>query len=405
LSRSALPAILAGAADGGAGSHASDMKTPTLRGASRWPRWLRAAAAAVAILALSDCSLISVKTPEKPLSPRDLNARILTHEYSGRFIAGIAEAADEIASTSGGKSARIDTLRWKIASSVASENSATQMAPFVGLIDTWALSAQMADFLSQGAGRDLFGAQQSIAIARVNDLTTEAEALVRRLSSPAEFERARITVNRYVREYPFTSLAFARPSIAELWAQESSAKVALVDAVGTVPEALTNLGDVVRLYGATGSSQLIWSAQLAGAESGLDPKDIEAALRRLDERIAQLAKLAETTPQRFDGLVAEWRTGLGSSLAELHRSIHTEETDFFAALNAQREATVAAVDAQRVAAAADVSKIAEQVLRTAGEEVRGVVRVTLLFASLLALIVLGLPFAAGYWVGRARSRT
>src|SRR3989440_5430528 len=44
-------------------------------------------AAAALLLCVAGCSLISLKTPERPLSSRDLNARILTREFSYHFIA------------------------------------------------------------------------------------------------------------------------------------------------------------------------------------------------------------------------------------------------------------------------------------------------------------------------------
>jgi hypothetical protein len=62
---------------------------------------LRVAALAVLIASVASCSLISLKSPEKPLSTRDLNARILTHEYSAHFIAAVEQSADQIAAAPG----------------------------------------------------------------------------------------------------------------------------------------------------------------------------------------------------------------------------------------------------------------------------------------------------------------
>jgi hypothetical protein len=261
----------------------------------------------------------------------------------------------------------------------------------------------MRDYLSDGAGKDLFGPQQSLAVARATELATEAETLVRRLTSPEEFERTRVTVNRYVRAHPLTSTSFARPSIAEMWSEEAGAKVPLADSLGTIPEALGNVGDVVRVYGTNGSSQLIWSAQLAAQESGVSSKEVEAALKRVDERIGEFEAIAKSAPEQFSTIMTEMRTGLDASLGELRRAMHAEEANFVASLNEQREAVTVAVDAQRAAVAADASRLADQVLKTAGEEARRIIRDALLFATLFVVILLGLPFAAGYWVGRART--
>ena len=45
-----------------------------------------------------------------------------------------------------------------------------------------------------------------------------------------------------------------------------------------------------------------------------------------------------------------------------------------------------------------------QVVKDAGEQVRRLVRETLLLVIVLTLVMLGVPFAAGYFVGRARHR-
>ncbi len=63
-----------------------------------------------------------------------------------------------------------------------------------------------------------------------------------------------------------------------------------------------------------------------------------------------------------------------------------------------------ALDLERAAVAADATRIANQVVREAGEEVRRVVREALILVILLALVVLGVPFGAGYFVGRAQGR-
>jgi len=72
-------------------------------------------------------------------------------------------------------------------------------------------------------------------------------------------------------------------------------------------------------------------------------------------------------------------------------------------IQAEREALTKAVDEQRKALTADAARISDQLVRTGGEEVRHFTRQVELFFILLALVVLGLPFAAGYLVGRARS--
>ena len=53
-------------------------------------------AALLLLTALTGCSLISIKSPERPLSARDMNARILTRELTTHFIAANGRNTDNI---------------------------------------------------------------------------------------------------------------------------------------------------------------------------------------------------------------------------------------------------------------------------------------------------------------------
>jgi hypothetical protein len=62
-----------------------------------------------------------------------------------------------------------------------------------------------------------------------------------------------------------------------------------------------------------------------------------------------------------------------------------------------------AAEAGRQAVSRDAARIADQVVKSAGEQARYLAREVLLLLIVLAIVVLGLPFAAGYLVGRARA--
>ena len=351
---------------------------------------------------VAGCSLISLKSPEKPLSPRDLEARILTREYSTRFIGAVDQTADQISANTEDSATRLNALRWKIAAAGKSQHAAGQMAPMMGLLDTWALSRQMSDYLANGSGRALFGTEQKLAVTLAADLSREAEDLVRRLTTPDEFDNDRRFIDDYVRAYPIENLHFVRASLVDYWTRDAGAKFKLVDTLGTVPEALADAGDRLRMYGDTGPSQLLWQAQLAVQETGISGKDLRAALQRLDERIARLYAMVDATPKMVDGVVRDAGLRFDSRWTEMMRDVRDEGTTLSGSLSAERQAAVSALDAERAAVAADAARIVNQVVSEAGEEVRRLVRETLLLIIALAIVILGLPFAAGYFVGRAR---
>ncbi len=375
--------------------------------AARWARLPRAlTVVAVGILAagVAGCSLISLKSPEKPLSTRDLNARILTHEYSARFITGVAQRADEIAAASDATDVRLNALRWKIAAAGASEHAASQMAPMLSLLDSWALAVQMRDFLTTGAGQALFGAQQPAAVSLAVTLASEAQDMAHTLSTPEEFAAGQRFIDGYVTQHPITGLDFARASVLDLWARQSGTQVKLVDTLGTIPEAMSETGDLVRMYGDTVPSQLLWRAQLAAQESGVSSAELQSALHELNERIAKLSQMANQAPGRFEDITRETREKFDESWRELLHAIDNTGTMLSSSASTERGELVKAVDAERTAATADAQRVASELIRNAGEEARRLLREAVLLVIVLALVLFGLPFAAGYYVGQARGR-
>jgi hypothetical protein len=110
------------------------------------------------------------------------------------------------------------------------------------------------------------------------------------------------------------------------------------------------------------------------------------------------------------GAEAELRESLREVIGRLDATqrattaaLSTQRVALFADIQEMRDATIAAVDVQRKALTADAGRIGDQLVRTSGEQLRRLTREALLLLILLALVLFGLPFAAGYLVGRARS--
>lgn len=363
-----------------------------------------------AVLLGAGCSLISVKSPERPLSVRDLNARILTRELSSQFVAAVARCAEDIAATETDPAVLDNALRWEIAAVAESWRAATRITPIMSLLDSWALGVQMKAFMADGAaGGALFGGHQQVVREVSDNFADDMEALARTLVTPHEFGEYQKFVDGYARQHPLQDLTFARASVIELWARERGADTRLVDSVGDIPQAMADMADRLQIYGDTVPTQVMRKTQLALRGSGYSSQDIQASLKRLDERLARLSVVAESTPALVHGAEAEVRHSLREVVDRLEASsrattaaLRTERAALFVDLQSEREAVVAALDVQRKALAMDAARIADQVVKSSGEQARHVARELVLLLILVAIVVLGLPFAAGYLVGRAR---
>jgi len=371
----------------------------------------RLSAAAALLLCVAGCSLISVRSPERPLSNRDLNARILTREFSYHFIAVVAQCADDIAAHDSDPEVLANALRWKIGAAAESQRAATRLAPMMALLDTWALASQMQQFLSPGQpGGALLGSRQEVALTAASELEAGAEDLARRLIAAREFAQYQQFVASYTREHPLRDLQFVRASVVQLWSQKSGADSRLVDSVGTIAEAMEDVSDRTRLASESLTLQTIWRTELALREAGYSRSDIRAALSQLDERLAKLSAAADSAPQRVHEAVADVRESVidllqrvDASAASILEALHSERAALAADVRREREAVVLAADAERTALARDAARIADQVVKSSGEQARKLAREVLLLLIVLAIVLLGLPFAAGYLVGRARA--
>lgn len=362
------------------------------------------------LIGLAGCSLISLKSPERPLSTRDVNTRLLTRQYSAYFMVTVERCADEISAED--DKAASNALRWKIAAVSESEKTATQLSPTMSLLDTWTFSLQMRDFLAAGApGGTLFGIQQDKAQLVALGLAEDADALARKLIPADEFARYNNFAQQYVREHPLQSLSFVRPSVVVLWSRDTGADVKLIDTLGTVPEAMANAGDTMKIYGENVPPLTMWKTELALREAGYSKGDVHAALAQLDERLARLSAVAQDAPELVHGAVTDVRHSIDEIVGRvdaasgaLIKELSVERAALAENVRAEREAAVVAINAQRQAIAADAGRLAREIVQSSGQEVRQLAREMILLSLLLFLVILGVPFAAGYYVARTKHR-
>jgi hypothetical protein len=365
---------------------------------------------AVALLGPVGCSLVSFKSPEKPLPPRDLNARILTRELAAQFRVAAERCAADIAASEQDPQVLDNTLRWEIAAIAESRRASTQMAPMLSLLDTWALALQMKAFVGPGgAGGALFGRHQE-AVREVSDNFADgADALARALSKPDEYSEYQKFVASYADAHPFKDLNFERASVVVAWSHEKGSDTRLLDTLGTVPQALTDSAQRMQIYGETLPPEVMRETELTLREAGYSKGDVQSSLRQLDERLARLGEVAQSAPEVVRGAVADVRESVREVLDRLDASsrataaeLGTQRAALFEDIRSERAAIVAAVDTQRQALAADAAKVAELVVKRSGEQARLLAGEAVALLLVLIVVLLGLPFAAGYFVGRAR---
>ena len=84
------------------------------------------------------------------------------------------------------------------------------------------------------------------------------------------------------------------------------------------------------------------------------------------------------------------------------RTLRTEREALAANIASERENAVAAFDTERARISADAAQISARAVDTSWREIHKLVREALLLTILIMFVLLGLPFGAGYLVGRHR---
>ena len=162
---------------------------------------------------------------------------------------------------------------------------------------------------------------------------------------------------------------------------------------------------------------------------GMESKQMEGAmmragvtLERVDTALKRIAEAAASSPTTISNAVQELREGFlpvldrfekqwGTTLGTVHlerealtKSLAVEREAVLKAVDQQRTALTQTVDQQRAAIMQDVHKLTTDTIEQSMQQVRGLVRDVLFYAVLLAVVILGIPFFLGVWVGRVSTK-
>jgi hypothetical protein len=363
----------------------------------------------LAVLLLAGCSLISIKSPEIPLTEQEQDARVLTRDFALHFSSTMVQLIDEAVRSDADPTIRSQALRLKLGVVTESTRAATGLSPIGSLLDTWAFALQLRDFVATGAGASVLGGAQADVRQGATELADEADALARKVTGK-DYSRYQSFVSRYAFRYPLESADCVRPSVLSAWmAQENGATP--LRAVGTVAQALGDVSDRMRIYSEEIPATSLWQAERTLESAGFDAASYRAALRNIDVQLAKISTLADSSPALAHEAIAELRGSLlavsdrlDNSLTQMLRSVRVEREALAANIATERQGLTAAFDVQRARISEDAARITARAVDTSWRELRTLVREALLLIILLLLLVLGLPFAAGYMVGRRRTK-
>ena len=358
--------------------------------------WMKLAAALFAAVSLTGCSLLKVAVATgDPLSKEEMNVRTMTRGFYYDMAGEVARAADSIASLSPDVNTRVAAVRWKIRATRAGVNAAMQGIPDVALADMWILCRRMNDAFSAAPDSLLFGPQSGIARDAVRRLDRRAGRLARQLLPADRYDLMASFVDDYIRKNP-ASEGDETDNTTLAWLEY------LGDNGVELAEVLADVND--RLSGQTQqmSNSIGWSKDIFEMRLEQDSLRLQvgAQLDSLERSFNRIVVVAEHLPEITDKMLEE----LNRQVAQLMGTMNASVDNAFADFDRQRDELQQYVSREREALVGQLRQTGDDLVRTVLDALPGLVGEILLYLVLALAVLIGGPFALGFWLGGVRQR-
>lgn len=364
---------------------------------------LQAAAALCAALVLTGCSLLKVAVATgDPLSKEEMNVRTMTRGFYYDMAAEVARTADSIAQAAPELAVRVAAVRWKIHATRAGVSAAMQGIPDVALADLWILCRRMNESFAEAPDSLLFGSQSDIARDAALRLDRRAGRLARQVLPADRYDLMAAFVDDYIRKNP-ASEGDETDNTTLAWLEYLQAAGVEHDyATGSIAEVLADVND--RLSGQTQqvTNSVSWSKDIFEMRLRQDSLRLQvgAQLDSLERSFTSIVVVAEHLPEISDKVLEE----LNRQATQLIWTMNASVDNAFADFDRQRGELQRYVTREREALVEQLRTTGDELVRTTLDALPGLVGKILLYVVLALAVLIGGPFALGFWLGGVRAR-
>ena len=349
--------------------------------------WMKLAAALFAAVSFAGCSLLKVAVATgDPLSKEQMNVRTMTRGFYYDMAGEVARAADSIVAASPDVNVRVAAVRWKIRATRAGVTAAMQGIPDVALADLWILCRRMNEGFAQAPDSLLFGLQSDIARDAALRLDRRAGRLARQVLPDDRYALMERFVTDYVRDNP-----------ASEGDETDNTTLAWLEYLR-----LADVND--RLSGQTQqvTNSVSWSKDIFEMRLRQDSLRLQvgAQLDSLERSFNRIVVVAEHLPEISDKVLEE----LNRQATQLIWTMNASVDNAFADFDRQRGELQQYVTREREALVEQLRATGDELVRTTLDAVPGLVGKILLYLVLALAVLIGGPFALGFWLGGVRAK-
>lgn len=363
---------------------------------------LRWAAALFAAEALAGCSLLKVAVATgDPLPEEQVRTRTLTRGFYYELAGEVARAADSIVALSPDPRMRIAAVQWKIRATRAGVTAAMQGIPDVALADLWILCRRMENSFAATPDSLLFGPESGLARAAAQHLDRGAARLAAQVLAPERYALMEEFVEGYVRENPQDGAGDDNTTLEWLGFLRDRG-IGYDYATGSIAEVLADINDRVSGQTRQLANSIGWSKDILDMRLRQDSlrQQVGAKFDSLERSFSRIVVVAEHLPEISDHLFDE----LNGRLSQLIGTMNASVDNAFADFDRQRDELQRYVSREREALVEQLRTTGEELVRTTLDALPGMVGRVLLYLVLALIVLVGGPFALGFWLGGVRER-
>ena len=353
--------------------------------------------------ASTGCSLLKVAVATgDPLSKEEMNVRTMTRGFYYDMAGEVARAADSIIRASDRLEVRTAAVRWKIRATRAGVTAVMQSIPVVAMADLWILCRRMNEGFAATPDSLLFGAQSDIARETAARLDRRAARLAGRLLPAERYALMERFVDEFMRANPVAESDGADNTTLAWLEFLRETGVAPASAVGSLAEVLADVHDRVSGQTQQLANSVGWSKDLIAMQLQQDSMRMEvgARLDSLERNFTRIVVVAEHLPEISDKVLEE----LNEQGTQLIYTMNYSLDNAFANFDRQRDELQRYVTAERQALVDQLRESADGVVQRTLDAVPGLVGKVLLYVVLALVVLVGGPFALGFWLGGVRER-
>ncbi|EGR1576511.1 chemotaxis protein [Vibrio parahaemolyticus] len=362
------------------------------------------------VTTLSGCSLLEVKIDSQtvPLTKQELNMRILTREYALQFFAQVEQAADVLQEQydPNDKVNQSYVLLWKINAEEGLQAAAYQVSPMAALIDTWVFTHQMNQFYATGAGRDIFATDEAKQVSA--HLANEVDQLAQSLLKKEVYDKTKLFVADFVRQYPFADLSMIRTPAYRAWLEANQiSEEDAVTTLGTMPEALGDVSDRLSLVSEQTPKIMTWKAQLLALNSSASIEKVNAALNSLQVTADSMRDFIDKNPEYMRYLAEQMAVELQPLVDDIDQKTEArlsqlgEERQALEEMVARERQEIALIIThEREKFAQDMDRVSQEVVNLAMTKLIELVKSTIVYFILFIAAIFFAPLGLGYVLGK-----